>query len=71
MLSSSERMTAETGEAAEVGVVGVDLCWESLVNGAERVGVPWAVSTGFVRLMTSAWRRRGGVLRRCGRKSAG
>ena len=26
--------------------------WESLVNGAERVGVPWVVSTGFVRLMT-------------------
>ena len=26
--------------------------WEGLVNGAERVGVPWMVSTGFVRLMT-------------------
>ena len=26
--------------------------WESLVNGAERVAVPWVVSTGFVRLMT-------------------
>lgn len=26
--------------------------WEASVNGAERVGVPWAVSTGFVRLMT-------------------
>ena len=26
--------------------------WESLVNGAERVGVPWVVLTGFVRLMT-------------------
>ena len=26
--------------------------WESLVNGAERIGVPWIVSTGFVRLMT-------------------
>lgn len=26
--------------------------WEGLVNGSERVGVPWAVSTGFVRLMT-------------------
>ena len=26
--------------------------WEGLVNGAERVGVPWIVSTGFVRLMT-------------------
>ena len=26
--------------------------WESLVNGEERVGVPWAVSTGFVRLVT-------------------
>lgn len=28
------------------------LWWESLVNGTERVGVPWVVSTGFVRLMT-------------------
>ena len=26
--------------------------WEGLVNGAERVGVPWVVSIGFVRLMT-------------------
>ena len=26
--------------------------WEGLVNGVERVGVPWAVSTGFVRVMT-------------------
>ena len=26
--------------------------WESLVNGTERVGVPWIVLTGFVRLMT-------------------
>jgi len=26
--------------------------WEGLVNGAERVGVPWVVSTGFIRLMT-------------------
>lgn len=26
--------------------------WEDLINGAERVGVPWMVSTGFVRLMT-------------------
>ena len=26
--------------------------WESLVNGVERVGVPWVVSVGFVRLMT-------------------
>ena len=26
--------------------------WEGLVNGSERVGVPWAVSIGFVRLMT-------------------
>ena len=26
--------------------------WEGLVNGGERVGVPWAVATGFVRLMT-------------------
>ncbi len=26
--------------------------WEGLVNGNERVGIPWVVSTGFVRLMT-------------------
>jgi toxin-antitoxin system PIN domain toxin len=26
--------------------------WEGLVNGVERVGVPWVVSTGFMRLMT-------------------
>ena len=26
--------------------------WEDLINGAERIGVPWVVSTGFVRLMT-------------------
>lgn len=26
--------------------------WEGLVNGEERVGIPWVVSTGFVRLMT-------------------
>ena len=26
--------------------------WEGLVNGSERVGVPWVVSVGFVRLMT-------------------
>ena len=26
--------------------------WEGLVNGAERVGVPWVVSTGFLRVMT-------------------
>ena len=26
--------------------------WEDLVNGVERVGIPWVVSTGFVRLMT-------------------
>ena len=26
--------------------------WEDLINGQERVGVPWAVLTGFVRLMT-------------------
>jgi len=25
--------------------------WEASVNGSERVGVPWAVATGFVRLM--------------------
>ena len=26
--------------------------WEGLVNGTERVGVPWVVATGFVRLAT-------------------
>ena len=26
--------------------------WESLINGSERVGVPWVVATGFVRLIT-------------------
>ena len=26
--------------------------WEDLINGAERVGVPWIVATGFIRLMT-------------------
>ena len=27
--------------------------WEGLMNATERVGVPWVVSIGFVRLMTS------------------
>ena len=26
--------------------------WEGLINGSERVGVPWVVATGFVRLIT-------------------
>ena len=26
--------------------------WEGLVNGQERIGVPWIVATGFVRLVT-------------------
>ena len=26
--------------------------WEGLVNGSERVGIPWVVSAGFVRLIT-------------------
>ena len=26
--------------------------WEELVNGEARVGIPWVVSIGFVRLMT-------------------
>lgn len=26
--------------------------WEDLVNGSERVGMPWLVATGFVRLLT-------------------
>ena len=28
------------------------LWWEGLINGSERVGIPWIVSAGFVRLMT-------------------
>ncbi len=27
--------------------------WEGLVNGTERVGIPWAVSTGFMRVITN------------------
>ena len=27
--------------------------WEELINGSEEVGLPWAVSTGFVRLMAN------------------
>lgn len=27
--------------------------WEGLVNGVETIGVPWAVSLGFVRLMSN------------------
>ena len=26
--------------------------WEGLVNGTERIGIPWVVAIGFVRLMT-------------------
>ena len=26
--------------------------WEGLMNGTERVGTPWVVAAGFVRLMT-------------------
>ena len=26
--------------------------WEDLVNGPERIGIPWIVTTGFVRLLT-------------------
>lgn len=26
--------------------------WEDLVNGTDRIGVPWIVATGFVRLLT-------------------
>ena len=28
--------------------------WEGLINGGEVVGVPWAVSVGFVRLMSNS-----------------
>ena len=30
---------------------GAKRWWEGLVNGIEAIGVPWAVSMGFVRLM--------------------
>ena len=26
--------------------------WEGLVNGTERIGIPWVVGAGFVRLLT-------------------
>ena len=26
--------------------------WEGLINGSERVGIPWVVVTGFLRLLT-------------------
>ncbi len=26
--------------------------WEGLINGAERIGIPWVVAAGFVRLLT-------------------
>ncbi|MEM9282450.1 MAG: type II toxin-antitoxin system VapC family toxin [Verrucomicrobiota bacterium] len=26
--------------------------WEDLMNGSQRVGIPWIISSGFVRLMT-------------------
>ena len=26
--------------------------WEDLINGSDRVGVPWVVSTGFLRVIT-------------------
>lgn len=29
------------------------LWWEGLLDGEDRVGLPWAVSTGFVRLMSN------------------
>ncbi len=28
--------------------------WEELVNGTERVGIPWVVTTGFMRLVTGS-----------------
>ncbi len=28
------------------------LWWENLMNGTERIGAPWAVTAGFVRLIT-------------------
>ncbi|MDE0632345.1 MAG: PIN domain-containing protein [Caldilineaceae bacterium] len=32
---------------------GARLWWEGLINGVETVGVPWSVSMGFVRLLSS------------------
>ena len=29
------------------------LWWEGLLNGSESIGLPWAVSTGFVRVITN------------------
>ncbi len=29
------------------------LWWEGLVNGTENIGMPWVVSIGFIRLITS------------------
>ena len=29
------------------------LWWEGLLNGLENIGLPWAVSTGFVRISTN------------------
>ena len=26
--------------------------WEGLVNGTERIGIPWVIAAGFVRLLT-------------------
>ena len=28
--------------------------WEGLINGAEAVGVPWIVATGFIRVVSNA-----------------
>lgn len=28
--------------------------WENTINGSEPVGIPWVVSTGFIRLMANA-----------------
>lgn len=31
---------------------GAPRWWEGLINGMERIGVPWVVATGFVRIVT-------------------
>lgn len=29
--------------------------WEDLINGSERIGLPWVVTSAFVRLMTGSY----------------
>ena len=41
--------------------------WEGLVNGHERIGLPWIVVAGFVRLMTHSDHGATGDAFRCPR----